>query len=70
LGAAKSAIAQEENPFADKYRAWREEGLHPANAKRNVARALATTLWSLWKNNQAYDPARVMHGTRSDNEET
>ena len=70
LGAAKSAIAQAENPFADKYHAWREEGMHPANAKRNVARALAATLWSLWKNNQEYDPARVVRGTRSDDEET
>lgn len=70
LGAAKSAIAQEKNPFADKYQTWREEGLHPANAKRNVARALATTLWSLWKNNQTYDPVQIVCGTKSDDEET
>lgn len=70
LGAAKSAIAHERNPFADKYRSWRKEGLHPANAKRNVARALAATMWSLWKNNQAYDPDRVVRGTTSDDDET
>ncbi len=59
LGAAKSAVAQEDNPFADRYQAWRAQGLHPANAKRNVARALAATLWSLWKSGQAYDPDRI-----------
>jgi transposase len=68
LGAAKSAIAQGDNPFADKHQAWREQGLHPANAKRNVARALAATLWSLWKNGQAYDPARVVRGVTSETE--
>ena len=66
LGAAKSALALGDNPFADKYQAWREQGLHPANAKRNVARALATTLWSLWKNEHAYDPKRVVPGMTSD----
>lgn len=63
LGAAKSAIAQAENPFADKYEFWsQEQGLHPANARRNVARALATTMWSLWKSGQPYDAARTAGG--------
>lgn len=59
LGAALSAIAQQDNPFADKYQTWRAQGLHAADAKRNVARALATTMWGLWKSGQAYDPRRV-----------
>lgn len=63
LGAAKSAIAQNDNPFADKYRLWREEqGLHAANAKRNVARAVAATLWSLWKSGQTYEPSCAKPG--------
>ena len=38
------------HPFAEKYPYWsKEQGLHPANAKRNVARALAAARWSLWK---------------------
>jgi len=67
LGAAKSAALRGDSPFADKYRYWtREEGLHPATARRNVARSLATTLWSLWKNGNQYDPAKVEGGgTRS-----
>lgn len=92
-GAAQSAVAQAENPFADKYQFWsKEQGLHPANAKRthgvivrnavsigsadnherpvrtfslwlrNVARALASTMWSLWKRGQTYDAARTARG--------
>ncbi|MDA1213478.1 MAG: transposase, partial [Planctomycetota bacterium] len=50
MGAAKSAICSGDNPFAEKYDHWTQEaGLHPATARRNVARCLATTLWSLWK---------------------
>lgn len=66
LGAAKSAIAAEKNPFAEKYWTLRQKGMHAANAKRNVARTLATTLSSLWKSGQTYDPARVARDIRSD----
>jgi transposase len=56
LGAAKSAIAQGENPFADQYRRWLKEGLSVRLARRNVARSLSATLWGLWKNGTAYRP--------------
>lgn len=60
LGAAKSAIAQAENPFADKYLYWlEEEGLPAAHARRNIARCLAATMWSLWKTGERYDSSRV-----------
>lgn len=60
LGAAKSAIAQSDSPFADKYAYWiKEGGMHPSTARRNVARCIATLLWSLWKTGDRYDPARV-----------
>lgn len=59
IGAAKSAIASNNNPFADKYASWREEGLSPQTARRNVARHLALTLWSLWKSGRKYDPTQV-----------
>jgi transposase len=63
LGAAKSAVEQGRNPFATKYQYWRnEQGLHPANAKRNVARALAAVMWSLWKSGQTYEPDCVRPG--------
>lgn len=61
LGAAMSAVTPAKNPFADKYRSWIEEGgLAVPNARRNVARSLASTLWSLWKTGQRYDPQQVM----------
>lgn len=59
LGAALSAIAQGDNPFADQYRRWIEQGLAATLAKRNVARSLSATLWGLWKNNTAYEPTWV-----------
>jgi transposase len=60
LGAAKSAIASEKNPFADKYGYWtKEEGEHPSTARRNVGRTYATVLWSMWKNGSEYDPELV-----------
>jgi len=59
LGAAKSAVAQGENPFADQYRRWLKQGLSPKVARRNVARSLAATLWGLWKNGSAYCPEWV-----------
>lgn len=59
LGAARSAIAQKENPFADQHRRWLEQGLSPRLARRNVARSLAATLWGLWKNGNAYRPEWV-----------
>jgi transposase len=59
LGAAKSAVAQGDNPFADQYRRWIEQGLSPRLARRNVARSLAATLWGLWKHGSAYCPRWV-----------
>jgi transposase len=60
LGAAMSATVLADNPFAEKYLYWtKEEGMHPATARRNVARCQAAVLWSLWKNGGTYDPARV-----------
>ena len=62
LGAAKSAAGQRDNPFADKYLYWtKEQGVHPSTARRNVARCLASTLWSLWKTGNEYNPVWV-HG--------
>jgi hypothetical protein len=59
LGAAKSAVAQGKNPFADQYRRWLDDGLSAKLARRNVARSLAATLWGLWKNGTAYRPEWV-----------
>jgi transposase len=59
LGAARSAIAQGANPFADLHRRWIAQGLSSKLARRNVARSLAATLWGLWKNGSVYHPEWV-----------
>ena len=59
LGAAQSAAAQGNNPFADLYRRWIQQGLSSRLARRSVARALSATLWGLWKNGSAYRPEWV-----------
>ena len=59
LGAARSAIVQGANPFADQHRRWIEQGLSAKLARRNVARGLAATLWGLWKNGAVYHPEWV-----------
>jgi transposase len=56
LGAAQSAVAQGDNPFADLYERWCCQGLAARLARRNVARAQAATLWGMWKNGSAYRP--------------
>ena len=59
LGAAKSAIASGDNPFAQQHERWCTMGLSPRNARRNVARSLAATLWGMWKNGGGYRPEWV-----------
>jgi transposase len=59
LGAARSAIIQGKNPFADQHRRWSAQGLSPRRARRNVARSLAAVLWGMWKSGNAYRPEWV-----------
>jgi transposase len=59
LGAARSAAASRNNPFADLYGRWIDQGLSAKLARRNVARALAATLLGMWKNGSAYRPEWV-----------
>ena len=65
LGAARSAIMQGDNPFARQHQRWKENGLSPRNARRNVARSLASVAWGLWKSGNVYDAEqadRLPHG--------
>jgi transposase len=59
LGAAKSAVAAGDNPFADQYERWLDQGISLRNARRNVARSLAATLWGMWKTGSDYRPEWV-----------
>ena len=65
LGAAKTVIRTQRNPYYDQYRHWREQGIAPRNATRNVARSLATTLWGMWKNGNPYRPQLVAAGGKT-----
>jgi transposase len=56
LGAARSAVASGDKPFAELYGRWLQQGLSSKLARRNVARAQVATLWGLWKNGSAYRP--------------
>ena len=56
LGAAKSAVCTEDNPFADQYERWLADGHSPRIARRNVARSLAAVMWGMWKNQCDYRP--------------
>jgi hypothetical protein len=56
IGAAMSAIASKENLFADQHRGWLDQGRSPHNARRNVARSLATVMWGTWKSGEAQTP--------------
>ena len=60
LGAAESAMIQGDNPFAEQHRRWKEAGLSPRNARRNVARSLAAVMWGMWKNGGVYEPRRMI----------
>jgi transposase len=59
LGAAKSAVAAKNNPFADQYQRYLHEGCSPRIARRNVARSQAAVMWGMWKNQSDYQPERV-----------
>jgi transposase len=59
LGAARSAIIQKVNPFADQYRRGVERGLSARLARRNAARSLAAVLWGMWKSGNVYRPEWV-----------
>jgi transposase len=55
IGAARSAIEQKENVFAERYARWIQAGLSSRNARRNVARDQVTAVWGMWKSNRAFD---------------
>jgi transposase len=59
LGAAKRAIALGDNSYAAQYQRWLRAGITAANARRNVARGVAATLWGMWKNGSVYHPEWV-----------
>jgi transposase len=57
-GAALSAIHAGDNPFAEKYRRQVADKKAPELALLDTARAIASTLWALWRRGEEYEPNR------------
>ena len=55
LGAAETVIMQKAGEFYRRYERWMESGMRFKNARRNVARDIACTVWSMWKNGRGFD---------------
>jgi len=70
IGAAKSATTLcGDNPFARQHQRWKERGLSPRNARRNVARSLAAVMWGMWKSGNVYDAEQVDRLPRDESDE-
>jgi transposase len=67
LGAAKSAVASGDNPFADLYERWLNAGKTPRIARRNVARSLSAVMWGMWKTGSGYRPEWIDQAVGSAN---
>lgn len=63
LGAAETVLMHQEGVLYARYEAWCGEGLSYKNARRNVARDIATVLWAMWKSGAGYDE-RLIGGRR------
>lgn len=59
LGAAKSAIASRDNPFAGQYERYLDAGLTPRISRRSVARSQSAVMWGMWKTGSVYRPECV-----------
>jgi len=55
IGAAETVLLRQKGVLYERYQAWRAAGLSHKNARRNVARDIATILWALWKSGADYD---------------
>jgi transposase len=57
-GAATTVITKRQKPLYDDYVWMLEQGTKPPLAKLTIARKIAATVLSMWKNQEAYDPQR------------
>jgi transposase len=55
IGAAETVIMHKSGELYRRYERWREDGLSFQNARRNVARDVATICWALWKHGGEFD---------------
>jgi hypothetical protein len=55
LAAAETVIMHRSGELYARYERWRAEGQSYKNARRNVARDIATICWAMWKHGGDYD---------------
>ena len=56
LGAAMSAMQQNDNGFRDYYERMLSNGITSANARHSVARKMVSVMSAMWKTDNAFDP--------------
>lgn len=66
MGAAVSAIQQEDNVFAQQYQQLLLRGVSPGNARHTVARKLLSVQWSMWKTGRPFDPELIAAASQDD----
>jgi transposase len=55
MGAAEAVIVHKCGELYRRYERWREAGQSFKNARRNVARDIATVCWAMWKHGGEFD---------------
>jgi transposase len=60
-GAAKTVILQlPDDPLHAHYQRMLDKGIKPALARLTIARRIAATVLSMWRHQEAYDPAKAL----------
>jgi len=55
IGAAETVIMHKKGVLYRRYEQWCQAGLSYKNARRNVARDIATAMWAMWKSGADFD---------------
>ena len=56
-----TVLKRPEHPLSKHYARLLEAGTKPPSAKLTIARKIAAITLSIWKHEEAYDPARTQH---------
>ena len=59
VGAAETVLRRQEGALYRRYERWVAEGQTFKNARRNVARDIASICWALWKQGGVFDERRI-----------
>ena len=64
VGAAETVLMKKSGAYYLRYERWMESGMGFKNARRNVARDIACTVWSMWKSGRGFDE-RLIGGAQA-----